>query len=68
MSFKYYMKSRRNEFALPIIGPVAVFAVSYFTTNIGWVAMPACLGVVAVVVAIKTVELYNRWERYHKAP
>lgn len=61
MTFKEFTKQRWKEYIVPLVGPVVVFTLSAFVTNIGWMAIPACLVVTVIVTALKTFELYNRW-------
>lgn len=64
--FRDYIRSRKLEYLYPSVGPVAVFTVSYFTTNIGLQAIPLGIMVVGFFVAVKTLELYHEWTYLHR--
>lgn len=61
-SFKAFLKARRAEYLLVLVPIAIVFAVSAFTTNIGWYAIPFALMCLLVMSAVKTLTLYQSWK------
>lgn len=61
MTFKTFLRQHWSEYLIPILGPVLIFIVSVFTTNIGWMALPMGILVMFIVGGLKTFDLYNRW-------
>ena len=59
--FKQHLISMWPEFLIPIGGPLVVFVVSYFATNIGWRAIPMGIIVMLFCGLLQTIKIYNRW-------
>lgn len=60
-SFKAFLKNSWKDYLFQNIATPIIFLVSFFFTNIGLYAIPACIGILAFMNGLTTLALYNRW-------
>lgn len=65
-TFKEFAFSRWKDYPLPMSGPLIVFTISFFTTNIGWKAIPLAVLISGAMLVIKTLMLYGDWRTIEK--
>ena len=63
-SFKAFLKNSWKDYLFQNIATPIIFLVSFFFTNIGLYAIPACIGVLAFMNVITTYTLHTRWKLF----
>lgn len=60
-TFKQFLVANWTSYLFATLGPVFIFLVSFFVTNMGWKAIPIGFAVVVFMCGLTTLTLYQRW-------
>jgi hypothetical protein len=60
-TFAEMVRMSWKNLLVPVLGPIIIFTLSFFVTNIGWRAIPMALLAASISGGLTLLGLYNRW-------